>query len=207
MRLIFLIFTLLSATVHGQVIVKEITNPNIGFGFSSECATNQYMDLVVNGPLLLKTNNPVGGYIDDGVLIQGWTKPEDGGGNFATGNGVMGLSQDGYLYMVPISEVHTLPKMKWAFQNGPMLVQNGRNLRGTSQTKWKRSGIGYKPDGTLVVIISITPITFRDFAELFVNQGCIDAIYLDGGPYVGYADKTTQNGLIAEAMKIQFFNN
>ncbi|MBP6910041.1 phosphodiester glycosidase family protein [Patescibacteria group bacterium] len=69
---------------------------------------------------------------------------------------------------------------KWAFQNGPMLVVDGKNTRGTSDTKWNRSGIGYRRDGSVVVIYSDKPVTFREFADLFVNEGCTNAMYLDG---------------------------
>ena len=205
--LIFLI--IFSAfSISAQTTIFETKNPNVGFGNSSDCINNQYMDFCVNGQLVKTGGLPAGGYIDNGYQIQDWITPETGGGNFAIGNGVLGLGIDGKLCMVSYENIEQLPTMKWAIQNGPILVQNGINARGTSQSKYVRSGIGYKSDGTLCVIVSQTPVTFRGFAQLFVDAGCVSAMYLDGGPYVGYSDNQTSNtGMVEGAIKLQFFNN
>ena len=195
-------------TVSAQVIYHRTQNLNIGFGKTSDCTTNPFMDFCVNGPLVQTDGTPVGGYIDNGTIIKDWVSTESGGGNFAVDNAIFGLGMNGTLYMIPLSEKQQLPPMKWAFQNGPMLVQDGVNTRGISQSKNPRSGIGYKKDGTLVAIISLTPVTFHEFADLFIKENCLNAIYLDGGPYVGYSDKTGSYGtLVSEATKLQFFNN
>ena len=166
------------------------------------------MDFCVNGPLVGSDQKPVGGYIDQGIQKQNWSNPSQAGGNFAIDNAVFGLGYDGNLYMVPTPQAYQLPAMKWAFQNGPILVQNGKNVRGTSQSKYVRSGIGYKSDGTLVVIVATEPVTFREFAESFVQQNCVNAIYLDGDQkYVGYADSSGSYGMVADATKLQFYNN
>jgi uncharacterized protein YigE (DUF2233 family) len=210
MKKIILLFfvTLQLSTIHAQVKIYQTGHINIGFGKESTCVGNQFMDFVVNGPLVGTNQLPVGGYVDNGSQKQSWSDPAQAGGNFATDNSIFGLGADGKLYMVSSTESSTLPSMKWAIQNGPALVKNGVNSRGTSTSKYARSGIGYKKDGTLVVIISLDPVTFREFAEMFVQQNCVNAIYLDGGPYVGYADKSGSYGsLVATATKLQFFNN
>lgn len=202
-----LCFALTCNILFAQIIFKT-KNPNIGFGKATNAPTNTYMDFVVNGPLVEIDGLPVGGYIDNGVIMKTWTSPEVAGGNFSVSNGIFGLGLDGKLYMVSINEKETLPQMKWAFQNGPILVQNGANVRGTSPSKFARSGIGFTKDGTLVVIVSLTPVTFYEFAQLFVNQNCLSAMYLDGGPYVGCSDKQSTYGtMVANATKLQFFNN
>ena len=207
-QLIFAIcFVFVCNTLFAQIIFKT-QNPNIGFGKATNSITNIYMDFVVNGPLVEADGSPVGGYIDNGVTMKAWTSPEIGGGNFAIDNGVFGLGIDGKLYMVSNNEKQSLPQMKWAFQNGPILVKNSLNVRGTSQNKVPRSGIGFTKDGALVVIVSLSPVTFYEFAQLFVNQNCLSAIYLDGGPYVGCSDKQSTYGtMVANATKLQFFNN
>jgi uncharacterized protein YigE (DUF2233 family) len=193
---------------HAQTKIFETKNHNIGFGQKSDCINNEYMDFCVNGPLVKSNGSAIGGYIDNQVQIQNYTTPEIGGGNFSISNGVFGLGVDGQLYMFFLKDIHRLPAMKWAIQNGPILVMNGINVRGTSQSKYERSGIGYKSDGTLCVIVSQAPITFKGFAQLFIDIGCVNAMYLDGGPYVGYSDNQTNNtGMIEGALKLQFFNN
>lgn len=206
MKLLTIILFLLQFGVVQAQVVFETSNPNLGFGTSSECSKNTSLDFVVNGPLVNTNGLPVGGYID-GVQKKPWVRPEDGGGNFAVDNAIFGLGQDGKLYMFSYTERHLLPPMKWAFQNGPVLVRDGLNVRGTSATKFVRSGVGYTPTGNLVVIISEQPVTFREFAQYFVQAGCVNAIYLDGGPYVGWSDSSRTLGMVETATKLQFYNN
>jgi len=202
-----LILISLTSIVNAQTVYRT-QNLNVGFGKVSNCSTNKYMDFCINGPLVASNQKPVGGYIDNGIQKQDWVEPSIAGGNFAVGNGIFGLGFDGNLYMVSYSEAYRLPAMKWAFQNGPMLVQNGRNVRGTSASKYVRSGVGYRSDKTLIVIETDQPVTFREFAEMFVQEGCLNAIYLDGDDlYVGHADNSGSYGMVAEATKLQFFNN
>ncbi len=207
-NVIFIIALLLGVnSVTAQVIYHRTNHPNVGFGKSSECRNNQYMDFCVNGPLVQTDNMPVGGYVDNGTTMKDWVNPEDGGGNFAVDNSIFGLGMDNKFYLVAVTEKQTLPEMKWAFQNGPSLVKNYVNLRGSSQSKYPRSGVGFKEDGTLVVIVSLTPVTFHEFADLFVQENCSNAIYLDGGPYVGCSDKNGSYGtMVSGATKLQFFN-
>ncbi len=206
-KLILSIATLiLFSSLSAQVIYHRTSNPNIGFGKVTK--SNQFLDFVVNGPLVLTDGSPVGGYIDNTVMMKNWMDPAYGVGNFAVDNTIFGFGTDGRFYMVPFSLKDSLPIMKWAFQNGPVLVKGGVNVRGTSQSKFARSGIGYKKDGTLVAIISLTPVTFYEFANLFVQENCLNAVYLDGGPYVGCEDKDGSHGtMVADATKLQFFNN
>lgn len=195
---------LLTTTANAQVYYRT-SLPDVGFGKSADCATNPKMEFCVNGPLVGSDNLPVGGYIDNGICKKPWVDPVIGGGNFAVDNAIFGIGNDGHFYLLPYEEKDNLPPMKWAFQNGPILVKDGVNKRGTSTSNYTRSGIGFKND-TLVVIVSITPVTLRQFAELFIAEGCSNAIYLDGGPYVGYADKHSWGGtLVSSATKLQFF--
>lgn len=204
----FVAFFVIYSNLSAQVYYYQIQNPNIGFGKMSNTTTNPKMDFCINGPLVGGDGLPVGGYIDNGIVMKSWSVPEGGGGNFAVDNAIFGLGVNGTLYMVPYSERNNLPQMRWAFQNGPLLVKNGTNVRGTSQSKYARSGLGVKTDGTLVAIVSIAPVTFYEFADMFVKENCTNAIYLDGGPYVGCSDKNGSYGtLVVEATKLQFYSN
>jgi uncharacterized protein YigE (DUF2233 family) len=71
----------------------------------------------------------------------------------------------------------------YATQSGPMVVINGKinpNFKKDSKSKFTRSGVGIRKDGTLVFAISQQPVTFYDFARIFLFYGCQDALYLDG---------------------------
>lgn len=207
--LILLVLISFGSVVCAQnAVIYRTGHLNIGFGKMSNVSSNEYMDFCINGPLVGPNQLPVGGYIDNGIQVQNWVNPDQAGGNFAVDNSIFGLGFDGYLYMVPVSEAYKLPQMKWAFQNGPMLVQHGQNVRGTSQSRFVRSGIGYTPEGEVIVIITKDPVTFSEFADMFVKEGCQDAIYLDGDRiYVGYADESGSYGMVEDAIKLQFFNN
>jgi uncharacterized protein YigE (DUF2233 family) len=170
---------------------------------------NPYMDFCVNGPLVYTDGSPVGGYIDNGIQIQEWMEPAVGGGNFAVGNGIFGVDTYGDFHMVSYENRNELPQMRWAFQNGLMLVQNGINIRGTSPSKNIRSGIGYDTEGNLVVIVTLEPATLYELAELFIYMDCVNAIYLDGAaPYVGFSrNDGKRSGMVEDAIKLQFYKN
>lgn len=206
-----LIFSLglvaLTVNLMGQVIIytTNTEETNVGFGKNADAQNNEFMQFAVNGPIFGDDKMPVGGYIDNGKMKKGWVEPSEAGGNFSIRNAIFGVGTDGNVHLVPYAELHLLPEMKWCIQNGPVLVQNGENVCGTSQSEYPRSGVGATEDGRIMVIISLTPLTFREFGKLFVKEGCIKALYLDGGPPVGYADKTGKYGFDPDATKIQFF--
>lgn len=209
-KFILPVLIIISTLTLGQVKVFRTSHLNIGFGKYADVANNKHMEFCVNGPLVGTDGVPVGGFIDNDSVRKNWTDPVLGGGNFAVENHIFGQTKNGKLFMIPYSAKDSLSSMKWAIQNGPVLVKNGINARrsGASTTKYQRSGIGYTRQGEIVVIISILPVTFREFAEFFVQEDCVNAVFLDGGPtYVGYADKLKKYGFQQEAMKIQFFNN
>ncbi len=131
---IFLVF----ATA--QTKVYKTNHLNIGFGKASNCIENNLLIFCVNGPLVDSVHYPVGGYIDNGIRKQKWIDPLKATGNFSVDNAVFGLGTNGNFCMIPYSDIASLPALTWGFQNGPMLVKNGKNIRGTSTTKYPRSG-------------------------------------------------------------------
>jgi uncharacterized protein YigE (DUF2233 family) len=162
--------------------------------------------LLVNGPLVGKDGLPVGGYIMGNRLKKKWVSPSTGGGNYEMENGIFGLGTDGKIHIVRYNDLATLPDMEWAIQNGPILVESGINqVASGTANKFARSGMGSKPDGTIIIIIQLEPLYMRDFAELFIANDCTNAIYLDGGPYCGYMTGNGQFGSLSDyAVKIVF---
>jgi len=43
-----------------------------------------------------------------------------------------------------------------------------------------RNGVGILPSGKILFAMSKTPVTFYQFARFFNNQGCKNALFLDG---------------------------
>lgn len=98
-------------------------------------------------------------------------------------NGVFYVSNKGIANVCTTDEyLERNPKPYLATQSGPMLLINGKiNSYFSENSKHKRvrNGVGIKDDGTVVFILS-NEITFYDFANLFLMNGCKNALYLDG---------------------------
>ena len=188
-----------------NTIIRMVTNPtDVGFGKSSDCDHNN-LSFVVNGPLVGRDGLPVGGYIDNGTQRKDWVDPRNYDGNFSIENGFFGVDKNGHPFLV--RDEKDIPKdVLWAFQNGPILVENSININNNSESKHRRSGIGFNKKGEIFIIVSLEPITLKKFSELFTNIGCTNAIYLDGGPYVGFSAEGLSYGFVKNAVKLQFFH-
>jgi uncharacterized protein YigE (DUF2233 family) len=73
----------------------------------------------------------------------------------------------------------------WAVQSGPILLMDGNRhpaFKKDSTSKLTRNGVGLDDQGALVFAIT-TPghlVNFWDFAGLFLELGCKNALFLDG---------------------------
>jgi exopolysaccharide biosynthesis protein len=80
-------------------------------------------------------------------------------------------------------------KVDFCISAGPVLVRDGKIVVGKERSKVKlslrerarRTGIGILNPETLIVIVSVTPITLREFARQFLKYKATDALNLDGG--------------------------
>ncbi len=217
--IIIYVFSVLSINVFGQdfSVKHPSNNQHIGFGHSTKIDT--MLTLVINGPLFHNDSTIVGGYVDNFIQKRPFVDPKAGRGNFKgentiygrLDNGIFGLTAEGVMVMVPYFKWDNSIKLVWGFQNGRMLVLDGQNIHKQSSSHLNfRSGIGFKSDGSLVYILSNKPMRFWDIAQEFIEQGCINAIYLDGFPDqygpCGYADQYGRVGMNSNAIKIQFFH-
>lgn len=189
--------------------VIQVPTKNLGFGVNTK--TDDMLLLVVNGPLLSSADlkKPVGGYVDKGIQKQPWVSPESGGGNFAVKNGIFGMKPDGTMVLVSYENRTNLPKLHWGFQNGMMLVVNSENICNSSSNnrEYKRSGIGFRQNNTLVFIMSLEKCTFWELGQQFVKEGCVNAIFLDGFDYIGYSQAGIEKGFLPGTLKLQFFKD
>lgn len=188
---------------------------DVGFGTSNELG--QHLNGTINGPLVHSDNSFVGGCINNNIQVSDWIlNPTAEGGNFANHTGIFGCDKNGKMFLVESSDnpFITPNNTEWAFQNGPILLEEGQNScnpNGTSRNI--RSGIGYNDKGQLVAIVSEDKVTFFEFGELFRKMGCKNAIYLDGSPdkanndYVGYSMPFAQDGMMENRPVMQFFHS
>lgn len=110
----------------------------------------------------------------------------DGQGNFfMKPNGVFVINQKNEARIVESSQYPILltPPV-WATQSGPLLVYGGNinpDFNADSKSVKIRSGVGVRKDGNVVFALTTEPVTFYEFASLFLNRlKCPDALYLDG---------------------------
>jgi uncharacterized protein YigE (DUF2233 family) len=127
---------------------------------------------------------PIGLYIEDGVQAKKLNR-RAGSGNFhLKPNGVFYI--DGGTAAVVETELFAKLKIKpeYATQSGPMLVIDGDihpKFSPTGVSQKIRNGVGVRPDGTVIFVISDMAVNFHDFALLFRDHlGCPNALFLDG---------------------------
>lgn len=189
-------------------VFKLSINSEIGFGKNTKISKD--LHFVVNGPLVGTNGKPVGGYYDR-RLRKKWIVPSNKRGNFSKRNGIFGQDSLGRMFMFPYNKwikIKETVGIKWAFQNGQMLVLDSANWQNpNSKSKYVRSGIGYLASGKIIVIVSRKKVTLWSFAEKFRKEGCTNAIFLDGaGAYVGNALAGEKEGFKSDATKLQFFH-
>ena len=133
-----------------------------------------------------------------GLLVQNGNEVSplnlnEGGGNFyMKPNGVFLINEKHEARVIESSEYPTmLTPALWATQSGPLLVHGGSihpDFNAESKSVKIRSGVGVRKDGVIVFAISKTPVTFYDFADLFLTKlKCPNALFLDGDISAFYA--------------------
>jgi uncharacterized protein YigE (DUF2233 family) len=126
-----------------------------------------------------------------GLLVKNGTEQfplnlADGAGNFyMKPNGVFVINAHHHALVIDATTYAALvPQAIWATQSGPLLVY-GSNINPDfidgSKNRKLRSGVGVTSAGRIVFALSKTPVTFYDFADLFLTKfKCHEALYLDG---------------------------
>jgi len=156
-------------------------------------------EVVVNGPLFNDQGDPVGGYIQNGVVQQPFVTPASGGGNFADTNGVIGQKTDGSKFVMTYDQwtqkSFNEADVAWAFQNGPIVDLNG-NVPHSPSTPRKdipRTAMGFNASGDIVIIATKGATNMYDVGTYLKNEGVANGMFLDGAN-VGYLADGRQNG-------------
>ena len=156
----------------------------------------------MNGGMYTEDRSPVGLYIEEGRVLHRIDRRTEGKDNFhMQPNGVFGLYTDGSAFVKTTGAMENMLNVQYATQSGPMLVAGGvinKNFTPGSKNLHIRNGVGIRSDGTVVFAISREPINFHDFAKWFKDQGCNDALYLDGFVSKAYMPEQGLNALDGE---------
>lgn len=138
----------------------------------------------MNGGMYDKSQRPQGLYVENGIVKGEINRDTAGYGNFfLMPNGVFIIHKDNSASILKSSELDTTEGIQFATQSGPMLIHDGHihsQLNKGSKNLHIRNGVGVLPNGNLLFAISKEEINFYDFASHFKNNGCQDALYLDG---------------------------
>jgi len=142
------------------------------------------LNFAMNGGMYQKDLTPLGLYIENGEEVKRVNKVKEAHGNFyMQPNGIFYLNKDKLAQVVVTTDFKMNDEVEYATQSGPMLVVDGNihaNFREGSSNVHIRNGVGILPDGRVLFAMSKSKVNFYDFASFFLQQGCENALYLDG---------------------------
>lgn len=143
-------------------------------------------DLVfaMNGGMYLQDGSPQGLYIENGKIVKQLDNTQEAYGNFyMQPNGILFIDNENKAEVTQTKDFEFNNNILYATQSGPMLVIDETlhpKFNKGSKSLHYRNGVGVLPNGNLLFAISKELINFYDFATYFKEQGCKNALYLDG---------------------------
>jgi uncharacterized protein YigE (DUF2233 family) len=205
--LIFVIFFAINSTLSAQEFAP-IDPQGVKLDTTSICKPGKY-ELIVNGPMSGDDGLPLGGYVVDGVQKKKWVNPKERMGYFTQENGIFGRTSLGQMVLVPFEEIDKFSyPFEWAFQNGKILVLDGVNMQKPGSKPARYSAIGFRPDGSLIIFLSLSQNTSTwELADYIMNyySSCKNAILLDfDSEYSSLIGQVTENTMAPGKMKIHF---
>lgn len=128
---------------------------------------------------------PVGLLIEDGLEIAPVAAGEGEGNFFLKPNGIFLISADGRAAVMETAAfLAARPVVKFATQSGPMLVIDGKlhsRFLPDGSSRYTRNGVGVRDPNTVVLAISLSPVSLGSFGRLFRDAlDCPNALFLDG---------------------------
>jgi len=137
----------------------------------------------MNGGMFKTDNTPQGLFIQHQTEITPLDTASGFGNFYLKPNGVFYIKTDKTAGICTTQDFTNDGNIAFATQSGPMLLIDGAHhpafKKGSSNLN-VRNGVGILPDGRLLFAMSKTPVNFYDFASYFKEQGCKNALYLDG---------------------------
>lgn len=159
------------------------------------------LEFATNAGMFQPDHRPVGLHVEEGRELAPLDERTGLPGNFYLApNGVFFVRANGQPGIQTTAQfARKRPgDLRLATQSGPMLVIDGKihaMFNPQSQSRFIRSGVGWRGGTRLVFALSATPVTFHEFARLFLERyGCPEALYLDGAisrfhaPGLGHPD-------------------
>ncbi|WP_426490872.1 phosphodiester glycosidase family protein [Hymenobacter sp. 102] len=144
---------------------------------------NEKLLFACNGGMFHAGNVPVGLFIENGRVRTPLDTSRGRGNFYLRPNGVFYLTKQRRAGVCPTDSFARVPQVQYATQSGPMLLLAGQlhpAFRPVSDNRHIRNGVGVRPDGRVVWVMSRQKVTFYELAQEFRRLGCRNALYLDG---------------------------
>ncbi|MDF2190387.1 phosphodiester glycosidase family protein [Paraflavitalea sp. CAU 1676] len=144
---------------------------------------SQQLVFAMNGGMYQEDGTPVGLYIQEQKTLKKINKANASGNFYMKPNGILYVSTDGKASICRTEDFINNGKIKYATQSGPMLLIDGKHHSAFTKGSINiniRNGVGILPGNKLLFAMSKGGVNFYDFAEFFKQQGCLNALYLDG---------------------------
>ncbi len=165
---------------------------------------HQQLVFAMNGGMYMEDNSPLGLYIEKGKSIRKLNTRNGSGNFYMKPNAVFYITKSGKAGISP-RENFKEKDVLFATQSGPMALIDGAINTAFNQDSKNiniRNGVGILPNGDCLFVMSRGLVTFYEFAQFFKEQGCKNALYLDGAisqtylPAKGYTYKGGNFGVI-----------
>lgn len=144
---------------------------------------NETLKFAMNGGMFEINNIPKGLYIENSKILNKIDTSRGNGNFYLQPNGVLYITKNHEPKIVETQQFRYNNNIQYATQSGPMLLING-NLnpifREQSTNLNIRNGVGILENGNVVFVMSKKEVNFYNFALLFKELGCKNALYLDG---------------------------
>jgi uncharacterized protein YigE (DUF2233 family) len=151
---------------------------------------NNNLIFATNGGMFDEKLSPIGLFVENGQLVKPLNtkvfKPEvntDIPNFYRQPNGVFYITNEENAGICKTTTYPNVLNVKFATQSGPMLVVDGeinKIFDPNSRNFNIRNGVGILPNNELVFAISMNKVSFYDFSRYFKEQGCSNALFLDG---------------------------
>ena len=168
--------------------------------FSRAYAFDTCLVGLFNGGMFMEDLRPLGLYVEGGKVIREVNRRQGSTNFYMEPNGIFGVTWLGHAAVISTASYTGEEGFAYATQSGPMVVIDGKvnpKFNRWSESVNRRSGVGIRTDGVLVFILTNESINFYDFAQLFIAEGCMDALHLDScisGLWYGERDYGSSDG-------------
>ncbi len=156
------------------------------------------LQFAMNGGMYTEDQSPLGLYIEEYKTIQSLNTKSGNGNFYLKPNGVFYVLKNRNALVCRTEDFKQDANIRFATQSGPMLVIDGKihpEFKIGSSHINIRNGVGLLSNGNVLFAISKEEINLYDFALFFKNEGCRNALYLDGFVSRMYCPEKKQNSL------------